>query len=313
MLAIGSIKGQVKEKGSADVVVVPARVVGRMLLGAINPLNWLKVLLGALAALTVGALAAAVIAGAQWLVAHGTDGILAAMRMGAWAHALTYAAFAACVLAAARWRAHRRPARERAAPCVAPYPRSRGGRAHRVHRDRVRVDRGRGPERRRELPARARRARMGPRRAARRCRRPARRDRHQRARRRDRVPQRRPGEALDRARTPPRTPSTIPMSHASPPTRRVRPTRARSRPRRSSAHNHLASWVEIIEIAVGDQVVLTIDRSGLSRDEPLTDAAVLRAARGRDARLVDRGRAAGERRHRAELLRPHAPLASRPR
>ena len=56
------IKGQVKEKGSADVVVVPARVVGGMLLGAINPLNWLKVLLGALAALTVGALAAALIA-----------------------------------------------------------------------------------------------------------------------------------------------------------------------------------------------------------------------------------------------------------
>ena len=98
MLAIGSVKGQVREKGSADVVVVPTRVAGRMLLGAINPLNWLKVLLGALAALTVGALAAAVLAALQWLVAHGTDGILAAMRMGAWAHALTYGAFAACVL-----------------------------------------------------------------------------------------------------------------------------------------------------------------------------------------------------------------------
>ena len=129
MLAIGSIKGQVKEKGSADVVVVPTRVVGRMLLGAINPLNWLKVLLGALAALTVGALAAAVIAGAQWLVAHGTDGILAAMRMGAWAHALTYAAFAACVSAAARRQAHRRSARQRAAPRVASRPRGRDGRA----------------------------------------------------------------------------------------------------------------------------------------------------------------------------------------
>jgi len=43
------------------------------------------------------------------------------------------------------------------------------------------------------------------------------------------------------------------------------------------AQNHLASWVEVIEVAVGDQVVLTIDRSGLSREEPLTDAAALRA------------------------------------
>jgi hypothetical protein len=42
------------------------------------------------------------------------------------------------------------------------------------------------------------------------------------------------------------------------------------------AHNHLASWVEVIEVAVGDQVVLTIDRNGLPRDEPLTDASVLR-------------------------------------
>ncbi len=32
----------------------------------------------------------------------------------------------------------------------------------------------------------------------------------------------------------------------------------------------------MIEVAVGDQVVLTIDRSGLPREEPLTDASVLR-------------------------------------
>ena len=34
----------------------------------------------------------------QWLVVHGTDGILAAMRMGVWAHVSTYGAFAVCVL-----------------------------------------------------------------------------------------------------------------------------------------------------------------------------------------------------------------------
>ena len=42
------------------------------------------------------------------------------------------------------------------------------------------------------------------------------------------------------------------------------------------AHNHLAPWVETVEIAVGDEVVLTVDRRGMPRDEPLTDAAVLR-------------------------------------
>src|SRR5262249_5607869 len=42
------------------------------------------------------------------------------------------------------------------------------------------------------------------------------------------------------------------------------------------AQNHLAPWVETIEIAVGDKVVLSVDRRGLATDVPLVDASVLR-------------------------------------
>ena len=59
LVAAHSARGRAATKGSADVVVVPARATGRLLLGCVNPLNWLKVLLGACASLTVGALAGA--------------------------------------------------------------------------------------------------------------------------------------------------------------------------------------------------------------------------------------------------------------
>src|SRR5262249_53946654 len=42
------------------------------------------------------------------------------------------------------------------------------------------------------------------------------------------------------------------------------------------AQDHPAPWVETIVISNGDQVLLTIDRSGIPTDTPLVDAAVLR-------------------------------------
>ena len=91
-------RGRAATKGSADVVVVPARATGRLLLGCVNPLNWLKVLLGACASLTVGALTGAVIAAARWVAIEGPEGALAAARSGAWAHAPSYGAVFACYL-----------------------------------------------------------------------------------------------------------------------------------------------------------------------------------------------------------------------
>ena len=85
-------------KGSADLVVVPTRAIGRLLHGCINPLNWLKALLCILASIVVGTLAAAVIAAARWIVVEGPDGILAAIRMGVWSRAPAYAAVFACYL-----------------------------------------------------------------------------------------------------------------------------------------------------------------------------------------------------------------------
>jgi hypothetical protein len=275
MLAIGSVKGQVKDKGSADVVVVPARVVGRMLLGAINPLNWLKVLLGALAALTVGALAAAMVAGAQWLVAHGTDGILAAMRMGAWAHALTYGAFAACVLllrgggrtadrrANALHRVSRRIPEAAVAgltACVVIAFASIAVAGPDVDVGMLREHDGLG-----WVPAGLRGDVDGL---------------------RDEIVTNELDAATEclsgdqvklwtatyTAANPVDDPDVARLT--------ADPARAPDQSAVAAAalvaHNHLGSWVEVIEVAVGDEVVLTIDRRGLPRDEPLTDAAVLR-------------------------------------
>ena len=87
-----------RKRGSADVVVLPARAVGRVALGVLNPVTWLTVLLGAVVAIVGGAVAAAAIGAVRWLVIEGPDGILAAARASAWAHTLTYAAVLACFL-----------------------------------------------------------------------------------------------------------------------------------------------------------------------------------------------------------------------
>jgi hypothetical protein len=89
---------QRRQAGSADVVVVPTRAVGRLALGLLNPVSWLTALLGAVVALVVGGVAAGVVAAVRWLALEGPDGIVAAIRMGVWAHGLTYAAAVACFL-----------------------------------------------------------------------------------------------------------------------------------------------------------------------------------------------------------------------
>jgi hypothetical protein len=90
--------GRSIKHGTADVIVVPARIAGRLALGCLNPLNWMKLFLGALASLTAGAVAAALIGAGRWFVNEGFDGVLAAARTGAWSHAARYGAAFACYL-----------------------------------------------------------------------------------------------------------------------------------------------------------------------------------------------------------------------
>jgi hypothetical protein len=96
MLGVDAMRNNAQEKGSADVVVVPARFAGRLAVGAVNPLNWLKVLFGALLALAAGAAVGALLGTARWFVDNGTDGIFAAARMGAWNHAPSIGAVFGC-------------------------------------------------------------------------------------------------------------------------------------------------------------------------------------------------------------------------
>jgi hypothetical protein len=42
-----------------------------------------------------------------------------------------------------------------------------------------------------------------------------------------------------------------------------------------AAHNVLAPWVETVQVAVGDQTVLVIDRTGDRSDQPVTDPQAL--------------------------------------
>jgi hypothetical protein len=98
LLGIAAARGQVANKGTADVVVVPARIAGRLALGVVNPVNWLKAAFGAVGALAAGALAAALTAAVQWMMARGTGGILAAIRMGAWTHAPAWGTTVGCFL-----------------------------------------------------------------------------------------------------------------------------------------------------------------------------------------------------------------------
>jgi hypothetical protein len=276
LCAVAAAPDRTAQKGSADLVVVPVRAVGRLLRGCINPLNWLKAVLGALASLAVGAGSAAVIAAARWIVAEGPDGILAAIRMGVWAHALTYAAVFACyLLLSGVGRTHECRA-------VALYRRTRGlpevalaGVAILLAAASVtvalagpRVDVGfaRGSDGLGWVPPGLRTSVDGLR------------DDLVDAEL-EGIAQCLSGDDLDlwtyrhTAGNSPAAPdvATLTADPGRAPDPRALATTA------LVAHNHLAPWVEAIEITIGDQPALMVTRAGLPTGEPLVDASDLRA------------------------------------
>jgi hypothetical protein len=275
MLAVSSARAHVGTKGSADVVVVPGRVAGRLVLGIVNPVNWLKVLLGALAALTFGILGSATVAAGQWLLRHGTDGILAAVRAGVWAHALTWAALAACVLLLRGvGRTHdRRAAALRRVTRRLPELAVAGVAVCAVALGVMATIAGPAPDLAFVhdadglgwVPAGLRADVDGL--------------------RDDVVREEIDDVASCMSGEQPKA-WTASYTDANPlddpdiarftadPTRL--PDQATVAAVALAAHNHLAPWVEAIEIAVGPDVVLAVDRRGLPRAEPLTDAGLLR-------------------------------------
>jgi len=274
LLGVGCVRGHVTNKGSADVVVVPAHVAGRLLLGCVNPLNWLKVLLGAVASLLVGVLAAGVVAAVRWLVVEGPEGILAAVRTGAWAHGLTYAAAVACFVlirgvgrtrenrVAALYRSTRRlpeVAVAGATVVLVVVMLSLALAGPRVDVAFARSDDGLG-----WLPPGLRSVVDGL--------------------RDDAVD----GElgaitgclsGKDAGLWTYHYTAGNPLDEPDVATLVADPDRAPDQPALAAAalvaDNHLAPWVEVVQIAVGDHVVLVVDRRGNEPDQPLTDAADL--------------------------------------
>jgi hypothetical protein len=274
--AADSVSGQATEKGSADVVVLPARAVGGVFLGFINPLNWLAVLLAALASLGLGALAAGVIAAARWLALEGPDGVLAATRAGVWAHAPTYGAVFACFFLL-RGAGHTRKCRAvmlyrftRRLPEVAlagmvvvavlaaallavAGPRVDVGFVHGSDALgwvppglRTLVDGLRDDAVDEELDALTRCLDGGQPRLW--------------------TYTYTAGNALDEPDV-----ARLVADPGRAPDQRAIATAV------LAAQNHLAPWVEVLEVAVGGDVVVAVDRRGLARDEPVTDASELRS------------------------------------
>ncbi len=276
LLSVDSVRGQATNKGTADVVVVPARVAGRLVLGAVNPVNWLKALAGAAVALTIGALAAALAAAARWLTAHGTDGILTAMRMGAWAHTPAWATTVGCFLLL-RGVGSTRDRRATAVRSVfSPLPETVvagaifcvvvAGASLALAGPRVDVATFHGSDGLAFVPVGLRTTVDGL---------------------RDDVV----ADELDaltgcldgrqKGLWTARYSAGNPLGDADVATLTADPARP---PRQSSlaaaalaATNQLAPWVEVVEVNVGEQVMLVVDRRGLAHDEPLTDAALLRS------------------------------------
>ena len=263
-------------KGSVDLVVVPVRALGRLLHGCINPFNWLKAVLCILASLAVGALAAAVIAAGRWIVVEGPGGILAAIRMGVWSHAPAYATVFACyLLLSGVGRTHERRAvtlyrRSSRLPeavlagitfvlVAAAIVFSLAGPTHDVGF--VRDSDGLG-----WVPPGLRTSVDGL--------------------RDDLVDAELEGVTRRLSGDLPglwtyRSTAGNPSGDADVATLVADPARA---PEQATlavaalvAHDHLAPWVEAIEISIGDQPVLMVDRSGLATDQPLLDADELRA------------------------------------
>jgi hypothetical protein len=254
---------------------VPTRVVGRLALGVLNPVSWLTALLGAVVALVVGGVAAGVIAAVRWFALEGPDGILAAIRMGVWAHALTYAAAVACFLllrAGGTTAAHRRTVLYRATrrlpepaliACVVVvvlagaafavagpqvdvgFVRAHDGLGWLPPGLRASVDAARDDVVHEELDALT--TCLGD------------------------------GQAglwtaayTDRNALADDDVAVLVADPARPPDQPVLAAAA------LAADNQLAPWVETVEVRVGDSPVLTVARAGHAHDQPLTDAAALR-------------------------------------
>ena len=276
LVAADTATGRATTTGAADVVVVPARAVGRVLRGWVNPLNWLKVVLGALGSLAAGALAGAALATVRWLVIEGPDGLLAAARMGAWAHAPTYGAAFACYLllrgvqrthqrrAAALYRRTRRlPEAALVATTVLVVAASLAIAlaGPRLNVGFVRSSNGLG-----WVPPGLRTAADGL--------------------RDDIVKAELDGvtHCLSGHHSGLWTyeyTAGNPLNDPDVATLTADPARAPDQQALAAAalaaHNHLAPWVQRLTVTIGNQVILTIDRRGLISDRPLTDATQLRA------------------------------------
>ncbi len=262
--------------GTADVVVVPSRAIGHVALAAVNPLSWLKVLFGAFAALVIGVSISGIAAAAAWLVTEGPRGILAAVRTGIWAHGLRGAAVVVCVLLLRgvgdtfRTRAQmlrrvtsRLPETVLAGVAVVVVV---GGAALGVAVPRSDLSFVRGSDGLGWVPPGLRSTVDGVRddmveaetTSVARCL-----SGDERRLWSGTYSSGNPLPAPDVARL------TVDPARAPAPTMLVSAALA--------AHNHLASWVETIEVAIGGDVVLVVDRGGLTRRVPVTDAAVLAA------------------------------------
>jgi hypothetical protein len=278
-LGIDAVRGHDEKKteqGSADVVVVPARFAGKIALGFVNPLNWLKLLMGALIALGAGALAGALIAALRWLTTEGTDGVFAAARMGAWDHAARYGAVVGCFLllvggkhtrltraAVLRRVTTRLPEAAVAGVTVCAVvlfgtfvlavPNSSGGvftgddgLAWVPPGLRTSVNSLRDDVVRAELTAVAS------------CMSGSQRNLF--------VGVYAPGKSTSDPDV-----AQIVVDPSRPQSQAVLAAAA------LAAQNQLAPWVEVLEVTSGGQVVLTVDRSGIAHEQPLTDAKILQA------------------------------------
>ena len=278
MLGVDSARTQARKraKGSADVVVLPTKVVARIGLGFLNPLNWLTALFGAIVALIAGGLIAAAIAAARWVLVEGPDGILAAIRVGVWAHAPTYGAAFACffLLRAGGHTADSRAAALRtvtrkipevaltgivAVVAIACVAFALGG--PRLSVGVVSGADGLGwvPPGLRQLADDGRddlvTAELD---AVTSC-----------------------LEGDQSGLWSGRSTTGNPLDEIDVATLTADPARPPEQPALAAAaliaDNHLAPWIEMIDVTIGDQVVLTVDRRNVARDRPITDADDLRA------------------------------------
>ena len=275
MLTVDSA-GRRARAARADGTAPRARVAALVIRGVLNPLNWLTAVFGAVIALAAGALIAAAVGAVRWLLLDGIDGVAAAARIGVWAHAPTYAAAVACFLllrAGGRTADHRQQVLRAltgrvpdaalagivvvvAVVCVAlalAGPRLDVGLVHGSDDLgwvpsplRALVDDGRDDIVAAEISAVTSCLDNG---------------------------QDGMWAAAANAGAPITDPDVVTLT--ADPSRP--PDQVGIAMTALAADNHLAPWVETINVVVGGQLVLSVDRRGVARDAPITDAQQLRA------------------------------------